>query len=49
MMKNTRFTKKTLDDKSKGTHSENAQKMHCNANHRHCTTHRWRNRGTAWA
>jgi len=39
MIKNTRFAKKTLDNKSKLTHSENAQKMHCNANHGHCATH----------
>jgi len=38
MVKNTRFIK-TLHYKSKLTHSENAQKMHCNANHRHCATH----------
>jgi len=31
--------KKTLDYKSKPTHSENAQEMRCNANHRHCATH----------
>jgi len=37
--KNTRFTKKTLDYKSKLTHSENVQKMRCNANHRHCAIH----------
>ena len=37
--KNTRFTKKTLDYKSKLKHSENGQKMCCNANHRHCATH----------
>jgi len=36
MIKNTRFTKKTLDYKSKLTHSENVQKMCCNPNHRHC-------------
>jgi len=30
---------KTLDYKIKLTHSENAQKMHCNANRRHCATH----------
>jgi len=36
MIKNTRFTKKTLDYKL--THSENAQKSRCNANHRHCAT-----------
>ena len=32
---------KTLDYKSKLTHSENAQKMRCNANHRDidCATH----------
>jgi len=39
IMKNTRFTRKTLDYKSRPTHSENAQKMHCNANHRYCATH----------
>jgi len=39
MMKSTRFTKKTLDYKNKLTHSENAQKLRCNANHRHCATH----------
>jgi len=31
--------KKTPDYKSKLTHSENAQKTRCNANHRHCATH----------
>jgi len=31
--------KKTLDYKSKLTHSENAQKMRWNARHRHCATH----------
>jgi len=39
MIKNTRFTKKTLDYKSKLTHGENAQKIRCNADHRHCATH----------
>jgi len=39
MMKNTRFTRKTLDYKSKLTHSGDAQKMSCNANHRHWATH----------
>jgi len=39
MIKNTRFTEKTLDYKRKLTHSENAQKMCCNANHKHCATH----------
>jgi len=39
MLKNTRFTKRTLDCKSKITRSENGQKMRCNANHRHCATH----------
>jgi len=38
MIKNTRFTKNTTL-KSKLTHSENPQKMCCNANHRHCATH----------
>jgi len=37
MTKNTRFTQKTLDYKSKLTRSENAQKLRCNANHRHET------------
>jgi len=31
--------KKTLDHKIKLTHSENAQKMRFNANHRHCASH----------
>ena len=39
MINNTIFTKKTRDYKSKLTHSENGQKMRCNANHRHCATH----------
>jgi len=39
MIKNTRVTQKTLDYKSKLTHSENALKLRCNANHRHCATH----------
>jgi len=46
LWKSTRFHvkkywihKKTLDYKSKLTHSENAQKMRCYANHRHCATH----------
>jgi len=40
LRKSTRFhDKKTLDHKSKLTHRDNAQKMRCNANHRHCTTH----------
>jgi len=34
--KNTKFTKKQLDYKNKLRHSENAQKMRCNANHTHC-------------
>jgi len=37
MIKNTRFPKK--DYKSKLTHSENAQKMCCETNHRDCATH----------
>jgi len=32
MIKNTRFTKKTLDYQSKVTHSENGQKERCNTN-----------------
>jgi len=39
MIKNTRFTQKTLDYKNKLTHSENALKLRCNANHRHCAIH----------
>jgi len=39
MIKNTRFTQKTLDYKSKLTHSENTLKLRCNATHRHCATH----------
>jgi len=35
MIKNTRFTKKTLVYKSKLKHSENGEKMCCNANHKH--------------
>jgi len=31
--------KKTLDYKRKLTHSESAQEMRCNANHRHCAIH----------
>ena len=31
--------KKTLDYKSKLTHTGNAQKLCCNANHRYCSTH----------
>jgi len=42
MIKNTRFTKKILDCKSKFTHSGNAQKMRCNANRRDCATHKTR-------
>jgi len=34
MIKNTRFTQK-IDYKSKLAHSENAQKMRCNANVNH--------------
>jgi len=32
MIKNTRLQRQL-------THSENTQKMHCNANHKHCATH----------
>jgi len=39
MIKNTRFTQKTPDNKSKLTHSENTLKLRCNAKHRHCATH----------
>jgi len=40
LWKSTRFhDEKTLDHKSKLAHSENAQKMCCNANHRYCATH----------
>jgi len=38
MIKNTRFTDKTLDYKINLTHCENDQKMRCNANPRHCAT-----------
>jgi len=37
--KKTLDSQKTLDYKSKLTHSENAQKIRCNANHTHCATH----------
>ena len=33
------FMIKTLDYKSKITHSENVQKIRCEANHRHCAIH----------
>jgi len=33
MTKNTRFTQKTPDNKSKLTHSENTLKLRCNAKH----------------
>jgi len=39
MIKNTRFTQKTLDYKGKLTPSENALKLRCNAKHRHCASH----------
>jgi len=40
LRKSTRFhDKKTLDYKSKLTHSENDQKMRCNTNYKHCAIH----------
>jgi len=39
MIKNSRFTQKTPDNKSKLAHSENTLKLRCNAKHRHCATH----------
>jgi len=38
-MKQHEIRKKTQDYNIKFTHSENAKKMRCNANHRHCATH----------
>ena len=37
--KKHKINKKTPDYKRKFIHSENAQKMRCNASHRHCATH----------
>ena len=39
MIKNTKFTQKTPDNKRKLSHSENTLKLRCNAKQRHCATH----------
>jgi len=39
MIKDTIFTQKTPDNKSKLTHSEYTLKLRCNAKHSHCATH----------